>query len=91
MHCDPVARIAYINGTDCGLKPKEFELLQFLLRNQNVALTRDQILSGVWGDDYFGSDRTVDMHVSNLRKKLGDYGRWIKTLSGHGYRFEVQE
>lgn len=87
--CDTAARKAYLQGRDCELKPKEFDLLHYLLLNQNVALTREQILNGVWGSDYFGADRTVDSHISNLRRKLGDMGGCIRTLTGRGYRFEV--
>jgi DNA-binding response OmpR family regulator len=76
---------------DCSLKPKEFDLLQYLMRNQNFALSRQQLLSGVWGEDYFGADRTVDIHISRLRKKLGDYGLYIHTISNFGYKWEAKK
>lgn len=88
---DHNSRKAYIDGKDCDLKPKEYDLLHFLLRNQNLALSREQILNGVWGVDYSGSDRTVDIHISNLRKKLSAYGGYIQTISGYGYMLEVKK
>jgi DNA-binding response OmpR family regulator len=88
---DYKARKVYIDGKDCKLKPKEYDLLHYLLHNQNLALSREQILSRVWGADYFGSDRTVDIHISNLRKKLSQYGSHIQTISGYGYKLEVKK
>lgn len=89
IRCDKASRIVYADDVDCHLKPKEFELLEYFLLNQNVAVSRDQIIESVWGMDYFGNDRTVDIHVSNLRRKLGRRGVYIKTLKGFGYMFEV--
>jgi len=83
---DDRARKAYIDNTDCQLKPREYELLRFLMNNQNLALSREQILDGVWGADYTGGDRTVDIHVSNLRRKLAAHGRCIQTITGYGYK-----
>lgn len=88
---DYKARKAYIHGKDCKLKPKEYDLLHYLLNNQNLALSREQILRRVWGSDYFGSDRTVDIYISNLRKKLFEYGSLIQTISGYGYKLEVKK
>jgi DNA-binding response OmpR family regulator len=88
---DEKARKVFVGGADCKLKPKEYDLLQFLMHNQNLALSREQILDGVWGADYFGSDRTVDIHVSNLRRKLSDYGAYIQTISGFGYKLEAKK
>lgn len=91
LNIDDSSRKVYVNGLDCELKPKEFELLNFLMRNQNLALSREQLLSGVWGDDYYGGDRTVDIHISRLRKKLAGIGKHIRTVSSYGYKWEVGE
>ena len=91
LNIDNIARTVSINGMGCNLKPKEFDLLQYLMRNQNFALSREQLLNGVWGEDYFGADRTVDIHISRLRKKLEDYGKHIYTISNFGYKWEVKE
>lgn len=80
-----------VDGKRIDLKPKEYELLYYFMINQNLALSREQILDDVWGADYEGSDRTVDIHVSNLRRKLGSYGDYIRTVTGYGYRFEVEK
>ena len=71
-----------------NLSPKEYDLLSYLVTNKNVALTREQLVTGVWGYDYYGDDRTLDTHVKLLRKNLGAYGKLIVTLRGVGYRFE---
>jgi DNA-binding response OmpR family regulator len=89
LEIDNIARKACVNGLDCNLKPKEFELLKFLMRNQNLALSREQLLVGVWGGDYFGADRTVDIHISRLLKKLAGYGKNIITINNYGYKWEV--
>jgi DNA-binding response OmpR family regulator len=78
-----------IDDVKTDLKPKEYDLLVYLTLNQGIALSREQILDQVWGVDYIGSDRTVDIHISNLRKKLGRYESFIQTLPGYGYKFEV--
>lgn len=72
------------------LSPKEYDLLLYFIHNKNQALTREMILNGVWGYDYFGGLRTVDTHVKRLRQKLDDYGDMITTIRGTGYRFEVK-
>ncbi len=71
------------------LSYKEFELLQYFISNQGVALSREKILNNVWNYDYFGDARTIDTHVKKLRNKLGDQGDYIKTIWGMGYKFEV--
>lgn len=73
------------------LSPKEYELLFFLIRNKNMAMTREKILTEVWGYDYFGDDRTLDTHMKLLRHHLRPYGDRIKTLRGVGYRFDALE
>lgn len=70
---------------------KEFELLRLFLSHPGMAFTRDQLFNDIWGTDYVGETRTVDMHIRTLRGKLGDYGRMIETVRGIGYRFEVRE
>ena len=69
---------------------KEFELLRLFLSRPGIAFTRDQLFGLIWGADYVGETRTVDMHIRTLRMKLGDYGKMIETVRGVGYRLEVQ-
>jgi two-component system alkaline phosphatase synthesis response regulator PhoP len=75
------------NGEEISLKPMEFDLLVMLAKNKNIALSRERLLSGVWGVDFAGETRTVDVHIGQLRKKLGLWGN-IKTVSKMGYRLE---
>lgn len=70
---------------------KEFALLRLFLSHPGMAFTHDQLFDDIWGTDYVGETRTVDMHIRTLRGKLGDYGRMIETVRGIGYRFEVRE
>jgi two-component system, OmpR family, response regulator ResD len=77
-----------IDGVKVELTPKEYELLLYLARNKNIALTRDKLLNEVWGFDFFGDDRTIDTHIKTLRNNLGDYRKFIVTLRGVGYKFE---
>lgn len=77
-----------IDGVPANMAPKEYDLLFFLIRNKNIALTREKLLSEVWGYDYTGDDRTLDTHMKLLRKSLGPYAHLITTLRGLGYRFE---
>ncbi len=76
-------------GAAAILSRKEYDLLAYLIENENISLSRDQILESVWGYDYLGSSNTVDTHINRLRTKLGACGGYIKTLRGYGYRFEV--
>ncbi len=85
---DYSARTVTIKGERVQLSPKEYELLTYLAKNQGIALTREQLLSNVWGYDFFGDDRTLDTHIKLLRRNLGDYAKYIVTLRGVGYRFE---
>jgi DNA-binding response OmpR family regulator len=78
-----------IDGTQIELAPKLYDLLFFLIRNKNIALPREKILTEVWGYDYFGDDRTLDTHMKLLRKALGECANFIKTLRGLGYRFDA--
>ena len=83
------ARTVTIDGVRADLTPKEYELLFYLVQNKNIALSRDKLLSDVWGYDFFGDDRTIDTHIKNLRNNLGNYRDFIVTLRGVGYKFEV--
>jgi two-component system alkaline phosphatase synthesis response regulator PhoP len=76
------------NGKEANLTYKEFELLNLLLKNQGIVLDRDKILTMIWGYDYDGENRTVDMHIKTLRQKLGDCGKYIKTIRNVGYKIE---
>ena len=78
-----------VDGMPIELSYKEFELLNYFLVNQGVALSRERILNNVWNYDYFGDARTIDTHVKKLRNKLGKKGEYIKTIWGMGYKFEV--
>ncbi len=80
------SRRVTVNGEDIDLTYKEYELLKFLLVNQNIVMSRDRILSEVWGFDYEGESRTVDMHIKTLRQKLGEAGGIIKTVRSVGYK-----
>ncbi len=79
-----------IAGKEIELSYKEFELLTYFVENQGIALSREKILNGVWNYDYFGDARTIDTHVKKLRSKMGEYGDYIKTIWGMGYKFEAQ-
>lgn len=90
LKIDDNARIVYINNNRIEMTPKEYNLLMYLINNENRVVTREQLLSQIWGYDFFGDDRTLDTHMKLLRKKLGEYGQCIVTLRGVGYRFEKQ-
>jgi len=85
---DMTAHKVIIGGKQIDLSPKLYDLLFLLIRNKGIALSREKILTEVWGYDYFGDDRTLDTHMKLLRKALGQYGNLVKTLRGLGYRFE---
>ena len=80
--------IVYIDGERVNMSPKEYELLFYMVKNKNIALSREKIITDVWGYDFFGGDRTLDTHIKILRKSLGKYNTRIVTLRGVGYRFE---
>lgn len=86
---DKSAHIVTVDGKAVDLSFKEFELLNYFMSNQGVALSREQILNNVWDYDYFGDARTIDTHVKKLRAKLGEKGELIRTIWGMGYKFEV--
>lgn len=79
-----------IDGKRLDLSVKEFELLEYFIRNQGIALSREKILNSVWDYDYFGDARTIDTHVKKLRSKMGEKGEYIKTIWGMGYKFEAE-
>jgi DNA-binding response OmpR family regulator len=85
---DLTARIVYIHGERVDMSPKEYDLLFYMLDNRNIALSREKLISEVWGYDFYGDARTLDTHIKLLRKSLGEYSRYIVTLRGVGYRFE---
>ena len=88
---DVSARKVYIDGKRVELTPKEYELLTFMIKNKNIALSRNQLLSEVWGYEFFGDDRTVDTHIKILRNSIEPYRDLISTVRGVGYIFETEE
>ena len=90
LRADVTARIVYIDNERVDMSPKEYDLFFYMLENRNVALSREKLISEVWGYDFYGDVRTLDTHIKLLRKSLGRYARMIVTLRGVGYRFEGQ-
>lgn len=89
LKIDMVGRNVYVDGERAELTPKEYELLFYFVENAGIALTRERLLNKVWGYDFYGDDRTVDTHVKMLRGNLKEYRKFIVTLRGLGYKFEV--
>ena len=87
---DQEGRTVTVDGKPIELSLREYELLKYLLDNENVALSRDKILNNVWNYDYYGDSRTIDSHIKKIRHKLGKKGKYIKTMRGTGYKFEVK-
>ena len=87
---DFTARRVTLDDRVLELSPKEYDLLFYMVRNRGIALTREKLISQVWGYDFFGDDRTLDTHIKLLRRQLGDYAEKITTLRGVGYRFEKE-
>ena len=87
---DFAARVVTVDGERVQLTPREYELLFYMVNNKGIALTREQLISKVWGYDFYGDDRTLDTHIKLLRKSLGAYAPLIVTLRGVGYRFEAK-
>ncbi|MFQ9511206.1 MAG: response regulator transcription factor [Lachnospiraceae bacterium] len=81
-------RSVKVDGKNVDMTPKEYELLFYLVRNRNIALTREKLITNIWGYDYIGDERTLDTHIKMLRNSLGKYRRFLVTLRGVGYRFE---
>lgn len=90
IYIDESSHVVTVDGSEVALTRKEFNLLCDLLRNQGRVLTRDQIMEQVWGFDYGGATRTVDIHINTLRKKLGDDGSLIQTVRGVGYKIDKE-
>ena len=89
LKIDFSGRNVFVDGVKKELTPKEFELLIYMVKNKGIALSREKLLSNVWGFDFYGDDRTVDAHIKMLRTSLGIYRDYIVTLRGYGYKFEV--
>ena len=88
---DPEGRTVKVDGKPIDLSLREYELLKYLLENENIALSRDKILNNVWNYDYYGDSRTIDSHIKKIRHKLGKKGKYIETIRGIGYKFEVKK
>ena len=88
---DFTGRLVYIDGKRVDMTPKEFDLFFYLVKNKGIALTREKLINEVWGYDFYGDDRTLDTHITLLRKSLGEYSGTITTLRGVGYRFASAE
>ncbi len=86
---DFTGRLVYIDKVKTDMSPKEYDLLFYLVKNRGIALTREKLITDVWGYDFYGDDRTLDTHIKLLRKSLGNYSKYIVTLRGVGYRFEA--
>lgn len=86
---DFAGRNVYVDGDKVDLTPKEYEILFYFIKNKGIALTREKLLYDVWGFDFYGDDRTVDTHIKMLRANLKQYRKFIVTLRGVGYKFEV--
>lgn len=87
---DDLAHIVYVDDEKIELTPKEYDLLKYLIENKNIALSRETLLSNIWGYDFYGDDRTVDTHIKTLRAHLGKYRDLIKTVRGMGYKIEEE-
>ena len=90
LKVDLAARIVYIDGKRAEMSPKEYDLFFYMLKNKNIALSREKLITEVWGYDYYGDDRTLDTHIKLLRRSLGPYAKYIVTLRGVGYRFDTE-
>ena len=88
---DQEGRTVKVDGKPIDLSLREYELLKYLLDNENIALSRDKILNNVWNYDYYGDSRTIDSHIKKIRHKLGKKGKYIETIRGLGYKFEIKK
>lgn len=88
LKIDRAGRNVYVDGVKANLTPKEYELLLFLADNKNIAMSREKLLTNIWGYDFYGDDRTVDTHIKMLRNSLGVYREHIVTMRSYGYKFE---
>ncbi len=91
LEIDVNAHEVFVDGKTVNLTPKEFDLLMYLVENKNIALSRESLLSNIWGYDFYGDDRTVDTHIKTLRNNLGEYRDFIITVRKVGYKFEYKE
>lgn len=89
LKVDFTERTVSIDGERVNMSPKEYDLLFYLVKNRNIALERERLITEVWGYDYYGDDRTLDTHIKLLRGSLGEYRKYLVTLRGVGYRFEA--
>lgn len=89
IEIDKEGRSIAVDGKTLELSLREYELLVYLVENKNIALSRDKILNNVWNYDYYGDSRTIDSHIKKIRHKLGKKGKYIKTIRGVGYKFEL--
>ena len=87
---DPEGRTVKVDGKIVEMSLREYELLKYLVDNANIALSRDKILNNVWNYDYYGDSRTIDSHIKKIRHKLGKKGKYIETMRGVGYKFEIK-
>ena len=87
---DPEGRTVTVDGKPIEMSLREYELLKYLVDNENIALSRDKILNNVWNYDYYGDSRTIDSHIKKVRHKLGKKGKYIETMRGVGYKFEIK-
>ena len=90
IEIDKEGRTVKVEGKQIELSLREYELLTYLVENENIALSRDKILNNVWNFDYYGDSRTIDSHVKKIRHKLGKKGKYIQTIRGVGYKFEIK-
>ena len=90
LKADITARLVYVDGKRVDMSPKEYDLFFYMLKNKGIALSREKLITEVWGYDFYGDDRTLDTHIKLLRTSLGEYARLIVTLRGVGYRFETK-
>ena len=90
IEIDKEGRTVKVDGKAIELSLREYELLVYLIENENIALSRDKILNNVWNYDYYGDSRTIDSHIKKIRHKLGKKGKYIKTMRGVGYKFEIK-
>ena len=91
LKIDLDGRDVYVNSEKVDLTPKEYDLLVYLAPNENIALSRDKLLSKVWGYDFYGDDRTVDTHIKMLRNSIKEYRKFIITVRGMGYKFDTSK
>ena len=91
IEIDREGRTVSVDGKNIELSLREYELLVYLIENENIALSRDKILNNVWNYDYYGDSRTIDSHIKKIRHKLGKKGKYIETIRGIGYKFEIKK